>query len=373
MHSVKENTNIVQSNFLIENRPKFTLDETRLFLTIVGAINKDDEELRPFEIPVSEFAELWDLDRDAAYRKIKAALRGLVQKEFFWEGINPRTGKMRFLSASYISAATYEDGAGYATVDVSQVFKPYLLALKKNYTKYVLENVLKLSTVNAIRNYELLKQYETLKKRSFTVEEYKKALKLEDKYARNTDLRVYVIEPAVAEINQCSDILVNFEIKGRGQKAKILFTIAPNKKKAALPPAPDDDKKPDPPQPEDPQPEGATDFELDVMDVIPFEVHNGELSKVRGILDVVSPFIPWRDTSEFLDPDGNEYVTNPATAVVHATGAAVEERNSRIISAIETYVIRDFNTKKTGIKNKKAYYKYFLVGVEGWLMNHCQY
>lgn len=370
---VKKNTNIVQSNFLIENRPKLSKDETRLFLTIVGAINKDDEDFAPLEIPVAEFANLWGMDTKTAYNRLRVALRGLVQKEFFYEGINPRTGKMRFLSASYLSAAAYEEGQGYATVEISKAFKPYLLALKKNYTKYVLENILKLTTVNAIRNYELLKQYETLKKRSFTVEEYKKALKLEDKYARNTDLRVYVIEPAVAEINQCSDILVNFEIKGRGQKAKILFTIAPNKKKAALPPAPDDDKKTDPPQPEDPQPEEATDFELDVMEHIPFEVHKGELSKVRGILDVVSPYIPWKDASDFLDPDGNEYVTNPATAVVRATEAAVEERNERILRALDAYIVRDFNTKKAGIRNKNAYYSYFLVGVEGWLLSNCQY
>ena len=190
---VKENTNIVQANFLLENRPKFTLYETRLFLTIIGSINKDDENFTQLEIPVSEFAELWGVESNAAYRKIKTALRGLVQKEFFIEGPNPKTGKMRFLSMSYVSMATYEQGEGYATVEISQAFKPYLLELKKNYTKYILRNILKLSTVNAIRNYELMKQYEGLGKRSFTVDEYKKILRIEDKYKRNTDLRVNVI------------------------------------------------------------------------------------------------------------------------------------------------------------------------------------
>ena len=70
---VKENTNIVQANFLLENRPKFTLDETRLFLTIIGSINKDDENFTQLEIPVSEFAELWGVESNAAYRKIKTA------------------------------------------------------------------------------------------------------------------------------------------------------------------------------------------------------------------------------------------------------------------------------------------------------------
>lgn len=232
---VKENTSIVQANFLIENRPRFTKDETRLYLTIIGAVNKDDAEFKPLEIPVSEFAELWGMDSSAAYRKIKTALRGLVQKEFFIEGVNNKTGKKRFLSAAYLSMAAYEEGQGYATVEIAQSFKPYLIALKEKYTQYVLENIMNLSTVNAIRNYELLKQYETLGVRIFTVEEYKKALKIEDKYSLNADLRRYVLEPAVKEINQNTDIRIDYKLVGRGKKSKIKFTIFQNKIAVELP------------------------------------------------------------------------------------------------------------------------------------------
>ena len=231
---VKENTSIVQSNFLLENRPKLTKDETRLFITIIGAINKDDEDFKQLEIPVKEFAELWGVESNAAYRKIKAALRGLVQKEFYIEGTNQKTGKTRFLSMSYISMATYEEGEGYATVEVSQMFKPYLLALKKNYTRYVLENILTLSTVNSIRNYELLKQYETLGVRTFSIEDYKRVLGIEKKYALNADLKRYVLDAAEKEINQNTDIQISHEFVGRGKKASIVFTIAPNDRKKTL-------------------------------------------------------------------------------------------------------------------------------------------
>lgn len=222
---LKEKTNIVQSNFLIENRPKLTLDETRLFLTIVGSINKDDDSLKPLEIPVSDFTDIWGIDPNGAYHRLKAAMRGLVRKEFFIEGINPKTGKMRFLTTSYISAASYEEGEGYAVVQVSEAFKPYLLELKENYTRYVLKNVLNLTTVNAIRNYELLKQYQTLGSRTIEVADYRDMLKLENKYALNADLRRFVIEPALEEINLNTDIRVAYEFIGRGKRAKIRFSI----------------------------------------------------------------------------------------------------------------------------------------------------
>lgn len=371
---VKENTNIVQSNFLLENRPKFSMDETRLFLTIIGAVNKDDENFSQLEIPVSEFADLWGVESNAAYRKIKTALRGLVQKEFFIEGDNPKTGKKRFLSMSYVSMATYEQGAGYATVEISQAFKPYLLALKKNYTKYVLKNILSLSTVNAIRNYELIKQYEGLGKRTFTVEEYKKHLCIENKYGRVTDLRVNVIEPACKEINANTDIFVEYEILGRGQKAKVAFTIRPNKEK--LPPATEEEERcpSEPPcqEYEAPRGESLTDFELDLFDAIPQEVHQGEIERVLAVLDIANRYIVPTSFMEFYETDESKTRETDLYKISQATHAADEELQERILTAINTYTTRDYNVRRKNIHNPSAHYKYFLVGFEGWLLsNQC--
>lgn len=228
---IKPHSDVKMANYLVENRPKMNVDETRLFLTMVASVNKDDIELNTLKIPVAEFAELWGLDPDGAYSRLKAALRGLRGKEFFIEGINPDTGKKRFLTTSYITTAAYEQGYAYATAKISDEFKPYLLALKACYTSYVLENVMQLDTVNAIRNYELLKQYQSLGQRTFSVAEYKQLLCLEGKYSLNADLRRYVIDPAVSEINANTDIQVSYEFIGRGQRAKLKFTI---QRKAAI-------------------------------------------------------------------------------------------------------------------------------------------
>lgn len=368
---VKENTNIVQSNFLLENRPKFNMDETRLFLTIIGAVNKDDENFTQLEIPVSEFAELWGVESNAAYRKIKTALRGLVQKEFFVEGENPNTGKKRFLSMSYVSMATYEQGAGYATVEISQMFKPYLLALKKNYTKYVLKNILTLTSVNAIRNYELMKQYEKLGKRTFTVDEYKKLLCIESKYSRVTDLRVNVIEPACKEINANTDIFVEYEIIGRGQNAKIAFAIRRNKERLA---ATADEETGTSEQPGEeynvPENETLTDFELDLLEAIPEEVHQGEIERVRAVLDIANRYIVPTNFMEFYEADGDDGDETGLRKISQATQAADEELQERILTAINTYRTRDYNVRKKNIRNPNAHYKYFLVGFEGWLLSN---
>lgn len=222
---ITEKTKIVQSNFLVENRPQFTKDETRLFLTVIGSINKDDENFNVLKIPVREFADLWQLDTKNAYFQIKTALRGLRKKEFLIEGENQITGKKSFLTASSVSAAAYEDGEGYAYVEISKMFSPYLLALKEKYTAYVLQNIMNLDTVSAIRSYEILKQYQSIGKRKVLLADYKQMLHIEDKYPRNIDLKRYIIEPSIEEINEKTDIYVTYEFEGRGIHSLVSFTI----------------------------------------------------------------------------------------------------------------------------------------------------
>lgn len=222
-----ENAIVKQANYLIENRPKMTKDETRLFITIVSMIRENDEDLKPYNIPVSEFANLWEIPEDSAYQKVKAALRGLRSKEFYLEKINPKTNKLRFFSASYISSASYEQGEGFAEVEVSPAFKPYLLALGQEYTKYKLQNMIKLTGVNAIRLYELLAQYKNSwnSERKINILDFKKMLGIENKYSLNSDLVRYVIKPCVKEINEVTDLLVTYRTTGRGKKAVFLFKI----------------------------------------------------------------------------------------------------------------------------------------------------
>lgn len=226
---MNEKALIVQSNYLIENRPRMTKDETRLFLTIISIIKKDDIAFKPYKIPVQEFADLWGIENDSAYTQIKEALVGLNSKVFVIEGINPETNKMKFFSTSYLSSASYEQGQGYAEVEISEKFKPFLLEIKEQYTKYILKNIVNLRGIHSIRTYELLKQYEALELRSFLITEYKKLLAIEDKYTLNADLKKRVLEPAKEEINSNTDILIDYKINGRGKKAEIEFSIKPKK------------------------------------------------------------------------------------------------------------------------------------------------
>ena len=61
---------------------------------------------------------------------------------------------------------------------------------------YQFENVIALSSVYAIRIYELCKQYEKLKERTVLVADLKEILEIKDKYKKYNDFKKYVLSIA---------------------------------------------------------------------------------------------------------------------------------------------------------------------------------
>lgn len=84
---------------------------------------------------------------------------------------------------------------------------PYLLELKKNYTKYQLQNIIPMKSKYGIRLYELLKSYLNLGKVRFSIEELKIRLDSTN-YTNLKDFKRRVLEPALKDIEVYSDLTV---------------------------------------------------------------------------------------------------------------------------------------------------------------------
>ena len=91
------------------------------------------------------------------------------------------------------------------------------MQLKEKFTRYQLKNILYLSNKHSIRIYELLKQYENIGNRTFTVDEIKEVLFLQDQYNRFYDFERYVLKPTMEEINDYTDLKVSYEKIKKGR------------------------------------------------------------------------------------------------------------------------------------------------------------
>ncbi len=117
-----------------------------------------------------------------------------------------------FAIFSYVSWSYTDE---YITVRFSEKILSLLTRLKREFTQCPVEILKELTSVYAIRGYEYFKMkiQKNTKDISWTedVNIFKKIMNTENKYARFTTLRFKLLEPIIEEINEKSDIQVQWE------------------------------------------------------------------------------------------------------------------------------------------------------------------
>ena len=224
---------VVKANSLIEASYRLTLDEMRLLALTIGTMNpKSDQQV--FEFSVSEFVNQFpEVNADRAYIQIKSAIERISER---WVKTEDEKHVTKF---RWVSSQTYFKKEGRFKIALTNEIMPYLTQLKGQFTQYQLNHISGFSSVHAIRLYELFTQYKRLGDRYISVEDLKKWLQLEDKYDRYNNLNQRVLTPALSEINEKSDLFVEYEPIKKGRKVTgIEFSITyekPVKKRPAFP------------------------------------------------------------------------------------------------------------------------------------------
>jgi len=216
-----ENNLVVKKNPLVESRYKMSPLELKIILSVIGLIDKNDSDFWTYQLRAK------DLESD--YKHLKRSCRSLMTKVF---EIETDTG---WLMMNWFSSIEYKTKSGLIECSFDPKLKPYLLQIKDNFTAYTLKSVLPMKSTYSIRLYELLKQYESIGNRSFNLDELQEILKIPKSYKIWRAFSRRVLEPAKKEINQYSDITIDYEPIKTGRKITALnFKIAPNFKKLTL-------------------------------------------------------------------------------------------------------------------------------------------
>ena len=157
---------IVKSNDLIEARYRLSLQESHVVLWLLTQIRYDDEDFKLHSMKISEFSAMVGLRVDGQYDELQKITERLMKRVMKIREPN----KHRLIQVSWLSAAIYEEGKGYVSLEFSPQLKPYLLQLKSHFTKINIADTMKFKSVYAMRIFELLLQYETIGKRVISVE-----------------------------------------------------------------------------------------------------------------------------------------------------------------------------------------------------------
>jgi plasmid replication initiation protein len=210
----KSITLIKKSNDLIEARYMFDIWETRFFLSVLSQIHREDTNFQVYRIKYKDIIKTFGLKSNSSYDYLRQAARNIMDRKvavsYEVDGIARETlyhiiRKVDYMVEGKKGKATQNHE--YIDVSVEPEMKPLLLQLQRNFTAYDLRNVVRLS-VYPIRIYELLKQYESIGRRTLKIDYLKKMFELTFEYPRFSNFYQKIVKPAIDEINDFTDLKI---------------------------------------------------------------------------------------------------------------------------------------------------------------------
>jgi plasmid replication initiation protein len=208
---------VTKANKLIESKYSRGLIETRIVDACIAKINSLNIDVTPeyiFEIHASELFDAIELKNvDGIYQQMIMAWKNLGEQHLLIPGAIKRI--------NWFGSVEYLKGEGKILLQFSSAIKPYLFAIDGNvtpYTSYMQGMTLKFKGAYSHRIYEFLRQWLRFKNKEFSIEELKDRLELDDQYGRIDNLKNRVIDPAVQEINDYSDLWVKYTQRKAGRR-----------------------------------------------------------------------------------------------------------------------------------------------------------
>lgn len=212
-----------KSNALIEASYKLTLQEQRFLLVCISRIKSgldasSAESQKTMTITAAELYDAFpDMGRQHAEAKLKEAIDRLWDRSVI---IRDESKREEFRWVQY--RAQYLKGEAKVEITFSDAIMPYLTQLKGQFTRVVVKNVSSLSSTYSIRIYELLQQFRSTGDRTIALDDFRSMLDLDDKYVDFKILNRALIKPAIAELNEKSDLAVTVETVKQGRKVVAL-------------------------------------------------------------------------------------------------------------------------------------------------------
>ena len=229
---------VVKDNALINASYNLDLVEQRLILlAIVEAresgrgINTND----PLEVHAESYINQFQVARQTAYQALKDACKDLFARQFSYQEINKR-GNIENVLSRWVSEIRYIDDEATVKLIFAPAIVPLITRLEEQFTKYELQQISNLSSAYAVRLYELLIAWRSTGQTPIIeLAEFRKKIGvLDDEYTRMGNFKDRVLNLAVAQVNEHTDIKVKCEQHKRGRNITGFSFSFKQKKNSAL-------------------------------------------------------------------------------------------------------------------------------------------
>ncbi len=213
---------IRQHNALTNARYDYTELQQDLMFFIISKLRPDNKD--SYSLNIMELSKLTGKRYNATYlHKATADMGSRVL-----EVLNEKSYKQIWM----FQQVEYHLGKGIIEFDLTKHILPYLFDLKDNFTSYELAAALRLTSKYAKRIYPLCSQWKNLgETKKYDLQDFKKMLGLIDdkgheKMKQLIDLRNNVLDVAVKQINEHTELHISYKLEKRVRTYKnIVFTV----------------------------------------------------------------------------------------------------------------------------------------------------
>lgn len=227
---------VVKSNDLVIATYTMTTKEKELLLACISQIDSrsdtaDISKQTKFTVTVQEMKDLFykSKSQDNAFRDLEQASNRLFDRE-----VTIKLEGDKWMRTRFVSSVLFNPDSSEVTLAFAEDILPYLTQLKANFTKYKLIEITELSSIHAIRLYELIvmwvNQYQYSKQ--LDLDDFRYIMGVKDKYKQFGQLRERVIETAINEINENTNYKVSIEYR-KVKRTYVSLTLKFHKKTLA--------------------------------------------------------------------------------------------------------------------------------------------
>lgn len=213
---------VVKSNKVIEASYRLTLNEQRLVLACIQQIKPKQSitEASRFTVSALEFAKLYDISSDRAYDELQTVAERLYERSVTINDPDPDDPSIAYTKTRWITSIGYKPKQGQIVLRFSHRMIPYIAMLHSHFTQYDLAAVANMRSTYGVRFYELFKcwTYGNLSgQKEIAVTELKGLLELDNQYTAIKDFKKYVVDLAIQDINEHSDMTASYTQRKQGR------------------------------------------------------------------------------------------------------------------------------------------------------------
>lgn len=212
---------VVKDNALINASYNLDLVEQRLILLAIVEARESGKGINandPLEVHAEGYINQFGVHRNTAYQALKDACNDLFARQFSYQKINER-GNIENYRSRWVSEIGYVDNEALVKLIFAPAIVPLITRLEEHFTKYELQQVSNLSSAYAVRLYELLIAWRSTGSTPIIeLNDFRQRIGvLDTEYKRMERFKTSVLELAIKQINEHTDITVKYEQHKRGR------------------------------------------------------------------------------------------------------------------------------------------------------------